>query len=834
MLALRHVGAWVCLQRLRQKQVSPVNASLEQILNTLAQRLKVSRPVQLMESARVQIPTVIGWIRPIILLPTSALSGLTTSQIEVLLAHELAHIRRYDYLSNMLQIIVETLGFFHPAVWWVSRAIRSERENCCDDLAVAVCGDPRGYAQALAEMEDIRCSQAEMALGASGGNLFKRVSRLLGRDIPQGTQRYRVHAAIAVALLFAMAIPTALAFSNAREDDTVPTVISTAEPTVQDSLPTAFDANHEKRQILVECVVYEAPADFKLPGQEDGSGAPGIYVEKSAGDWRQGLTAQALKNREVKICASPRVICLDGKSAQISVGQEIAYARKLTESAPDSEGSESAPKLAFLFEGIQLEITPTVLPNTGIHLSLDLTQSDVVVSSAPGPSESLQEVPVTWTGVCSTQVIMESGHTLVMGALSSPKGPNSQTILLLTPRIVPPNQANAEDVPVAETEAAPVDTVSAQVQARPPRPVSTLDTTEPVSLPTISVTPADQLPRVNTIRPNGQDRPNDHLGLDPSVPVLDSKVSSKKHTAVFALKHAQSKYVAALLGQLLNRGNIKIVADERTNSVLATANFADIKQVEKLVVIIERAAVKPRAARSSSLANITPRTGTARPPAAEPAGQVPLNQIRTRGQVSTIVQHSPGLDNLSWRREMKRQRMMNLQSALFEAESSRFQLEMDLRMRERSTPSGMSLQERLKLRQDYVNSDPTITALAEKITQVEMDVLLARQDLAGQNPQIKERVQLLADLRKRLSEQKREITGALSDMIAAEAKQSHERQLAALHQQLEQSQIYQDRLRKMLATEEKELAELEAELATVAQKRSKGRKTSDALQPSGR
>ena len=178
--------------------------------------------------------------------------------------------------------------------------------------------------------------------------------------------------------------------------------------------------------------------------------------------------------------------------------------------------------------------------------------------------------------------------------------------------------------------------------------------------------------------------------------------------------------------------------------------------------------------------------------------------------------------------------MMNLQSALFEAESSRFQLEMDLRMRERSTPSGMSLQERLKLRQDYVNSDPTITALAEKITQVEMDVLLARQDLAGQNPQIKERVQLLADLRKRLSEQKREITGALSDMIAAEAKQSHERQLAALHQQLEQSQIYQDRLRKMLATEEKELAELEAELATVAQKRSKGRKTSDALQPSGR
>jgi beta-lactamase regulating signal transducer with metallopeptidase domain len=833
MLSLRHVGAWICLQRLRQKQLSPVSASLEQVLHTLAQRLKVSRPVQLMESARVQIPTVIGWMRPIILLPATALTGLTSSQIEVLLAHELAHIRRCDYLSNMLQIAVETLGFYHPAVWWVSRTIRSERENCCDDLAVAVCGDPKGYAQALAEMEDIRCHQVEMALAASGGNLLKRVSRLLGKDMPQGAQRYRMHAVVAVVLLFAMAIPTALAFSRAHEDDTVPTVVSSSEQTVADSLPIRVKTDEKLGQIRMECVIYEAPADFKLPYQKGTGNEPQIYIESSKKGGRQGLTAKALKNREVKICASPTVICNDGKPGNIEVVEEIPYNTGIAASAPSSEQSAPMNTTKFLPKGIQLEITPKIVSNNAVNVCVDLTQSDVVFSSDSAPSESIPQIPVVRKSVCSTQLTMESDHTLVIGGLSNTQGFDRQIIFLITPRIMPPSQASAEDVPATETETVPLDAVRAHVQAQPPRPVSTLDTTEPVSLPTVTVTPADQLPRVDTIRPDREDRPSDHLGLDPSVPVLDSNVSSRKHTAVFALKHAESKYVAALLGQLLNRGNIKIVADERTNSVLATANFADIKQVERLIIIIEQAAIKPRTARTSSVTNTTPRTGTSRPSTTAPARQVPLNTPRTRRQTSASVQRTPGLDNLGWRREMKRQRIMNLQSELFSAESSRIQLESDIRLREQSTPSGMSLQEVLRLRQDYVNSDPTITALAEKITQMEMDAILAHQDLAENNPDIKQQVQLLADLKKRLSEQKREITGALNDMMSAEAQQSHGRQLATLRQQLEQSQIYQDRLRKMLAVAEKELAELEAELAAAEQKRRTALKTQNKLTPPG-
>ena len=107
------------------------------------------------------------------------MASLTPSQVEAILAHELAHIRRHDYAVNVLQTIAETLLFYHPAVWWVSNRIRAEREHCCDEIAVAVCGDPVGYAQALAELESWRTVSASMAMAATGGSLSHRVRRIL-------------------------------------------------------------------------------------------------------------------------------------------------------------------------------------------------------------------------------------------------------------------------------------------------------------------------------------------------------------------------------------------------------------------------------------------------------------------------------------------------------------------------------------------------------------------------------------------------------------------------------------------------------------------------------
>ncbi|MHC4693455.1 MAG: M56 family metallopeptidase, partial [Planctomycetota bacterium] len=214
-LSIWHLGGWAHLQRLKRKKINQTDASLKAKLENLTERLKITRPVKLMESALVQIPTVVGWFRPVVLLPASALTGLTPEQIEALLAHELAHIRRYDYLVNMFQTVVEILGFYHPAVWWISYNMRVERENCCDDLAVSLCGNKVSYARALTSMEEIRLAQGELVIAASGGNLFTRISRLVGNE-PAGKIRPGwVPAGFSALLIVALAIPTALACTAA-------------------------------------------------------------------------------------------------------------------------------------------------------------------------------------------------------------------------------------------------------------------------------------------------------------------------------------------------------------------------------------------------------------------------------------------------------------------------------------------------------------------------------------------------------------------------------------------------------------------------------------------
>ncbi len=183
--SMRLVGGWIYTQRMKHHGVRPLEEKWQLTLRRLCDQLQARRPVRLLESALVRVPTVIGWLRPIILLPASALSGLTPQQLEAIIAHELAHIRRHDYLINLLQAVVETLLFYHPAVWWVSRRIREERENCCDDLAAAVCGDALTYARALLEMEQLRAAGPELAVAANGGSLMNRIHRLVGARTPQ-------------------------------------------------------------------------------------------------------------------------------------------------------------------------------------------------------------------------------------------------------------------------------------------------------------------------------------------------------------------------------------------------------------------------------------------------------------------------------------------------------------------------------------------------------------------------------------------------------------------------------------------------------------------------
>ena len=188
-MSLRMLGGLLYVQRLRRYRVRPLSAVWQERLAALAARSGVQRPVALLESALVQVPLVVGHLRPVILLPLGTVAGLSPACLEAILAHELAHVLRRDYLVNLLQTVAEVLFFYHPAVWFMANCVRTERENCCDDTATAlVGGDPLRLARALTALAEWSQSAVvpaapRLALAAMNrpGALLLRVRRLVQR-----------------------------------------------------------------------------------------------------------------------------------------------------------------------------------------------------------------------------------------------------------------------------------------------------------------------------------------------------------------------------------------------------------------------------------------------------------------------------------------------------------------------------------------------------------------------------------------------------------------------------------------------------------------------------
>lgn len=182
--SIRFIGGFLYIQQLKKHSIYPVETYWKQKLELIQKRVGIQKSVRLLESAKVKAPMVIGHFKPIILFPIGALSGLNPSQVEAILAHELAHIHRNDYLVNILQSLAEIVLFYHPAAWWLSHKMEAAREHCCDDLAINLCGDRLVYAKALTEIESIRLQEQTPYLAAAfagkGGeaNLMERIQRL--------------------------------------------------------------------------------------------------------------------------------------------------------------------------------------------------------------------------------------------------------------------------------------------------------------------------------------------------------------------------------------------------------------------------------------------------------------------------------------------------------------------------------------------------------------------------------------------------------------------------------------------------------------------------------
>jgi len=210
LLSIRLLFGWLRAHSIAKKNATEAAPEWQRSARRLAQALKLRRAVQLLESAAVEVPTVIGWLRPVVLLPATSLTGLSTEQMEMILAHELAHIRRNDFFVNLMQAVVETLLFYHPAVWWISNRIRVEREHCCDDVAVSVSGKPLVYARALTRLEELRIEDAQAFVSANGGSLIGRIRRLAGARVesPNAPSRFVAGAALLTVLLALIIAPS--------------------------------------------------------------------------------------------------------------------------------------------------------------------------------------------------------------------------------------------------------------------------------------------------------------------------------------------------------------------------------------------------------------------------------------------------------------------------------------------------------------------------------------------------------------------------------------------------------------------------------------------------
>jgi protocatechuate 3,4-dioxygenase beta subunit len=296
--SVRLIFGWRYTTRLRKVGVEPAKAEWQRTFDTLIARLRISRPVRLLVSSVVEVPTVVGWLRPVVLAPTAALTGLPPEYVTALLSHELAHVLRQDYLVNILQSVVEAIFFYHPAVWWVSKQIRAEREYCCDELAVAAIGDALVYATALAELEARRPTHGGVALAANDGSLLNRIRRLVKEPLPVHYALPGAGAAWAMSLLWLVGVVATVCHgapvSHGTKDANVRTLLA-------DPLASALIALPSNPHPLLTALWY-GPGPFVPLPQAAQSAMNNLHL---GGSVRDALTGEPVKQAIVIVSEAP-------------------------------------------------------------------------------------------------------------------------------------------------------------------------------------------------------------------------------------------------------------------------------------------------------------------------------------------------------------------------------------------------------------------------------------------------------------------------------------------------------------------------------------------------
>ena len=358
-LTMSLLSGWMWVRRMKTHGTSPAAAVIHEIAARLARNLHIRRTVTYLQSTLVEVPTVVGWLKPVVLVPASALAALTPGQLEAIIAHELAHIRRHDYLVNLLQTLVETLLFYHPAVWWLSRRIRIERENCCDDLAVSLCGDALTYARALADLEELRglgrsgSTGTGFVLAADGASLLQRVRRLLGAPTHAGRGPGWLAGSAAVLLISGIAagaIGNAALTSGQMPAPAVPVTAATSQPV---KAPAPVVATPAEPIPVRTAVLPVTPAPAPLPEAGEASTVPAVaaipVVAAAAGMPEAGFPAPVVAPAAP---APPAVPVVEVVAPQASASSSSEH----TSSSQHREGDDQKGNYIWSKDGHKIEI----------------------------------------------------------------------------------------------------------------------------------------------------------------------------------------------------------------------------------------------------------------------------------------------------------------------------------------------------------------------------------------------------------------------------------------------------------------------------------------------
>ena len=357
----RALHQWHHLVRVARRSGQP-SLELDALLDSLLLRFGFAGRIRVLVSTRIETPMLVGWLKPVILLPAAVAMGLPRQQLELVLAHELGHLRRLDHLVNLGQALLETLFFFHPAVHWISRELRHERELCCDALVLRqTAGEPREYACALAALEEMRQPGSQLVLAASGGHLLERVRRIVGTPEPLPLREPSTGGRwVIVAACLALGLGLAVQRESGREAHLLVAMpaASWLQPPDLRLLPIATVFGFERPRLRLEVVAEPVEARHAAPATPP----------------MQGNEALALRTRDEPAGVPPVVPAATGAVA--------AAAAPLAPAPPAASAATAAPP------------SPAVPPAAPRGSTPPVPRQSLAATAATTPAPAARPVPV--------------------------------------------------------------------------------------------------------------------------------------------------------------------------------------------------------------------------------------------------------------------------------------------------------------------------------------------------------------------------------------------------------------------------------------------------------